>query len=751
VSILQGHYFDGRRAVRHTVSVLLAGGRLRVVGRDVDGDFDVKKVRVSPRIANTPRWLYLPDGGACAIADNDFVDRVTRERPFARTLHKWESRPAYAALAVVMVVLGLWLLIDRGLPVAVDLVAARIPLSAETALGRESLAGLDRALLRPSTLGAARQNALRAKFRQMVEAGGAPATLRLEFRASPVIGPNAFALPSGILVLTDELVRLAKNDKEILAVLAHEIGHVHHRHSMRSLLKGSATALIIAGVTGDIASATSLAAAAPALLLQNRYSRDNEREADQYALTLLQRSGIEPRHFAAILQRMDAKAHKGSAIPTFLSSHPPTREREALALSVAAGKEEAAADASVEISDDIAPKRPRLKVLEPQQRAIIALLERRNYEELERVLGALQLAFEQEPQGARKLEEAFRSFGKLAPGAAPALNEWVVQKPASYAARVARANYAITLGEEARGTDFIRDTAPERIERMRTYFDNARADLAVSLTLTPKPYLSHRALLTIARSDGSRDEQRMHYQQAVRYAPASVETRLAYMVTLEPRWGGSIAQMEALVNESRAVLKDPQDLDRIAARIPAYRSFDSRQAKDYPRALAYLDESVKLYASADALCQRAYVLRMLKRNSEALNDVSLALFKVRDDRYCLDMAASLASGATDAGEAIRLMGMVIEVDPSSTAALNQRGWRYQAMGKQELAFADYLASATLGDAWAQRHAGKMYWSGQGVKEDREEGILWLRKAAAQGDANARLSLEQALAQSGRKQ
>ena len=99
MSVLEGHYYDGKRALRHTVSVLLAGGRLRVVGRDVDGDFDAKKVRVSPRIASTPRWLYLPDGGACVIADNDFVDRVTRVRPFANTLHKWESRPAYAALA----------------------------------------------------------------------------------------------------------------------------------------------------------------------------------------------------------------------------------------------------------------------------------------------------------------------------------------------------------------------------------------------------------------------------------------------------------------------------------------------------------------------------------------------------------------------------------------------------------------------------------------------------------------------------
>ena len=97
------------------------------------------------------------------------------------------------------------------------------------------------------------------------------------------------------------------------------------------------------------------------------------------------------------------------------------------------------------------------------------------------------------------------------------------------------------------------------------------------------------------------------------------------------------------------------------------------------------------------------------------------------------------------------MGMVIEADPTSAATLNQRGWRYQAIGRQELAFADYLASAMLGNAWAQTQAGKMYLSGQGVKADRDAAILWLRKAAAQGDADAKLSLEQAQSQSGSKQ
>src|SRR5438094_7952747 len=106
----------------------------------------------------------------------------------------------------------------------------------------------------------------------MARAAGETTPYSLEFRQS-FIGANAFALPSGIIVVTDDLVRLSRSDDEVLGVLAHELGHVKHRHTMRRLLEGSATALIIAGGTGDLASTTSPAAAAPAARLQTTYPR----------------------------------------------------------------------------------------------------------------------------------------------------------------------------------------------------------------------------------------------------------------------------------------------------------------------------------------------------------------------------------------------------------------------------------------------------------------------------------------------
>jgi Zn-dependent protease with chaperone function len=332
MSVLRAAYFDGKTSQRRDVSLVLSAGKLKIVGRDVEAEFDARRVRRSLRVANTPRWLYLPGGGACVTDDNDAVDRMTRPGGYEKILHRWESHPAYAVLSIGLVIATLWLLVTQVVPVAAEAIARRIPVETEAALGRQTLEGMEEFLLQPSQLPEARQAGLRAKFDQMVRAAGAATPYRLEFRASPVIGANAFALPAGIIVMTDGLVKSSVDDAEVLGVLAHELGHVHHRHTMRRLLEGSAIVLIIAAVTGDVASASSLAAGAPAALLQMKYSRDNEREADHYAIDMMRAAGLDPRHLAALLQRIEAQApERFGAVPDFLSSHPSTEEREALA------------------------------------------------------------------------------------------------------------------------------------------------------------------------------------------------------------------------------------------------------------------------------------------------------------------------------------------------------------------------------------------------------------------------------------
>ena len=112
--------------------------------------------------------------------------------------------------------------------------------------------------------------------------------LQVMFRKGGALGPNAFALPDGTIVFTDEMVRLAEHDDELSAVLAHEIGHVVRRHGMRTIIQDSLLGFLILAITGDITGSSELFIGLPVLLTEMAYSREFEREADQYALAYMQ-------------------------------------------------------------------------------------------------------------------------------------------------------------------------------------------------------------------------------------------------------------------------------------------------------------------------------------------------------------------------------------------------------------------------------------------------------------------------------
>ena len=195
------------------------------------------------------------------------------------------------------------------------------------ALGRDGLKSLDQTLFSPSTLEKDRRDHLQTVFEAMTRKLADGHAYRLEFRKSDRVGPNAFALPSGIIVVTDKLVLLAQHQSELIGVLAHEIGHVKHRHALRTLLQNSAVSLLVASIAGDLTSLTELSATLPRLLVGAGYSRAFEMEADQFALRYMLEHDIPPENFAKILIRIEEETVHQGEVHNYLASHPVTSQR----------------------------------------------------------------------------------------------------------------------------------------------------------------------------------------------------------------------------------------------------------------------------------------------------------------------------------------------------------------------------------------------------------------------------------------
>lgn len=328
---VSARYYDGKTSARHDVALSLDdAGHLTISGRTPDGgtisiQYNISDIHFPPHVGNMRYTLPLPDGASCEIDDYPaFAALIAphHKRSLLHYIHRWENQLRYALLAALLAIAALWGVVEYGLPVMAKVVAQRIPLSLENKLGEQSLALFDKSMFEPSELPAARQRALLDKFNAFIGADH----IRVIFRKSDRIGANAFALPSGIIVFTDAMVELAQDDRELLGVLAHEIGHVKKRHVMRHILQDSATVVLLVMLTGDVSSAGSLAASIPTILVQAKHSRAFEEEADRFAAQDMLQHHISPAYLAAILKRL-TEQHKDRDIPDFLSTHPNSRHR----------------------------------------------------------------------------------------------------------------------------------------------------------------------------------------------------------------------------------------------------------------------------------------------------------------------------------------------------------------------------------------------------------------------------------------
>jgi Zn-dependent protease with chaperone function len=139
-----------------------------------------------------------------------------------------------------------------------------------------------------------------------------------------------------VIVVTDELLLSMADEDEVVAVLAHELGHAQNRHFLRSLLAHSATAAVAGLFTGDVSSVAGGSGAA-LVLARNEYSREFEREADAFAVAELSRAKLSPLLFATALERLeaDAQTEDHDSPWTWLATHPSFPERIAAARAAA--------------------------------------------------------------------------------------------------------------------------------------------------------------------------------------------------------------------------------------------------------------------------------------------------------------------------------------------------------------------------------------------------------------------------------
>ena len=293
---VRGKVFDGNSSTQtNAVLRLNDSGQLNLVSLDGEQNSQTishSELKISSRLGNSARYIELGSLGRFETTDNNAVDAIADillPNNKSSLLHKLESNIGLILVAVVITSLFVAATVRWGVPVAADKIVDVLPEKTADVIEQKILAQLENRWFKPSNLSSARQDELNVLFDQVVErldANNKGYVFKLR-DAEKTIGANALAFPSGTIVMTDQLVELASDDVQLAGIMAHEVGHLEGKHSLRQLVRASILTFVVAFIAGDVSGASSTLIAAPVAILQLSYSREFETDADNYALDYL--------------------------------------------------------------------------------------------------------------------------------------------------------------------------------------------------------------------------------------------------------------------------------------------------------------------------------------------------------------------------------------------------------------------------------------------------------------------------------
>lgn len=321
-------FYDGVISKPHQAQLIVIDAahfeiRYLVDGNKVSQRFERAQMSFLGAIGQNFPAIELDNDARVEFLSHDIPEVFKlKQQSLQQKLWSLERSPLLILSSIVIVVSVMFAVVRWGVPFAAYHIAMKLPETALHEVGKSSEEYILE-LTEPSKLSLQRQAQLKQTYLQFV---GQDQPAKLIFRQGKSISANALALPNNTIIVTDELVALAKDDQEIIGVLAHEQGHLKHRHSLQQAIASVGVSIIIMSISGD---ATDLLSGLPIAIAGAKFSRNFEEDADLYALQQMQQKNIDVNHFANMLERLEqeSKTEGGNTVTKLLATHPVTEDR----------------------------------------------------------------------------------------------------------------------------------------------------------------------------------------------------------------------------------------------------------------------------------------------------------------------------------------------------------------------------------------------------------------------------------------
>lgn len=321
----QVRFFDGQSNRKHLVIVTL-GEQCEIIENDASiAQWPYDKIR---RVDAPPGVLRLSCQTALPLARLEIPDGTLATGLAGRCAHLDADSPGRKGSTTRIVgwslaaLVSILLVVIYGVPFAAERLTPLVPQSFESRVGDAA----DKQMRLAFGDKVCNTGDGQAAFVKLVGAlrGAAGLDGPVDAAVLSTDVPNAFALPGGKIYLFDGLLAKAHNSDEIAGVLAHELGHVKHRDSMRNLIYNGGTSFLVGLLFGDVTGSSALLFASRTMF-DATYSREAEANADTFSIDLMHKLGRSPKPMGELLLRVTGNEKDKSF--SFLSNHPFTEDR----------------------------------------------------------------------------------------------------------------------------------------------------------------------------------------------------------------------------------------------------------------------------------------------------------------------------------------------------------------------------------------------------------------------------------------
>ncbi|MNE25864.1 TPR repeat-containing protein YfgC precursor [compost metagenome] len=319
---MQGRFHDGLSSRPSTVEVEWTDDGLRFAadGGEVrvwpQGGLKVVREGDQARLSHSSEpdaRLVLAEADWTALGGSIAVEKRGRAREFRLVA-------GLAAVGLSVTAFVFW-----GVPVFAGPLARATPIQMEKDMGRSFDAQMGAMFHRCD--GEAGQGVLDELGTRLSMQSDTPFDVRVRAVQAPFV--NAFALPGGSILVTDDLIREAETPDELAAVVAHEVAHIEKRHVMQAVWRSLGVGLLLDAVVGGGTGAGQQAVLLAGQATDLRYGREAELEADARGQALLVGAGLSSQGMAPFFERMHGEGEdkRLATAAEFVSTHPDSSRR----------------------------------------------------------------------------------------------------------------------------------------------------------------------------------------------------------------------------------------------------------------------------------------------------------------------------------------------------------------------------------------------------------------------------------------